>query len=85
MKSFNEMTWKEQKLDFIKFMFEEKAILWKDEHDDRRLFSNVYFQMKEAIESLDDEPNLYVTVAMNNELGKDIEVMKRIREHFKDR
>ena len=84
MKSYNEMTWKEQKLDYIRFMFEEKAILWKDEHDDRRLYSNRYFQIKEALES-HDEPNLYVSVAMNNELNKDIATMKRILEHFKDR
>jgi hypothetical protein len=85
MKSYNEMTWKEQKLDYIKFMFEEKAILWKDEHDDRRLYSNTYFLIKEAIESLDEEPNIYVSVAMNNELDKDFATMERILERFKDR
>lgn len=84
MKRHDEMTWKEQKLDYMKYFFEEKAILWKDEHDDRRLYSNMYFQIKEAIESLEDEPNIYVCVAMNNEINKDKETMKSILEHFKD-
>lgn len=84
-KSYDEMTWKEQKLDYLKWLFEEKAVLWKNEHDDRKLFSIMYFKIKEAVESLDDEPNLYVCVAMNNRISEDVATMEDIIEHFKNR
>lgn len=85
MKRFENMTWKEQKLDYLDNWYRPKAEEWKEMHDDRRLFSNMYYQMREAIESLGDNPHLYVKVAMNDKISSDIEIMDRIKEHFKDR
>lgn len=80
-----EMSWKEDRLDYIDYFYKEKAYLWKDEHDDRKLFSNIYFHMREAVESLEDEPHGYVKVAINHALRKDYDMMDEIIEHFKGR
>ena len=75
-------TWKTLKMDFLKFKYEKKAEEWKNCHDDRRLFSNVYYQIIEAIETLPEEPVSYVAVAMNNEIQKDREMLDRIAKKF---
>ena len=75
-------TWKSFKLDFLKFKYEKKAEEWKDCHDDRRLFSNTYYQIIEAIETLPEEPVSYIAVAMNNEIQKDREMLDRILTRF---
>ena len=75
-------TWKTLKMNFLKFKYEKKAEEWKDCHDDRRLFSNTYYQIIEAIETLPEEPVSYVAVAMNNEIQKDREMLDRIIKRF---
>lgn len=75
-------TWKSFKLDFLKFKYEKKAEEWKDCHDDRRIFSNTYYQIIEAIETLPEEPVSYIAVAMNNEIQKDREMLDRIIKRF---
>lgn len=75
-------TWKSKKLDFLKFMYEKKAAEWKECHDDRRLFSNMYYQIITAIESLSEEPNIYICVAMNNAIKEDREVLDSIMKRF---
>ena len=71
-------TWKSAKLEFLKYKYEKKAEEWKEYHDDRRLFSNTYYQIITAIETLPEEPNNYVCVAMNNAIKEDREVLDRI-------
>ena len=75
-------TWKSEKLDFLKFMYEKKAEEWKERHDDRRLFSNMYYQIITAVETLPEEPNNYVCVAMNDAIKKDREVLDRIMKRL---
>ena len=43
---------------------------------------NIYDRLIEAIESLPEEPNLYVKVAMNHEMNKDIDTMEEIIKRF---
>ena len=71
-------TWKSEKLDFLKFRYEKKAEEWKERHDDRRLFSNTYYLIITAIETLPEEPNNYVCVAMNAMIKKDREILDSI-------
>ena len=88
MKTYDEMTWKEQKLQYLKYRFEKKYLYWKDRdlHDDRRLYCNCYEILTAAINSLPDEPHLTVCVAMNEHMNNQyFESMKSILEHFKDR
>ena len=74
--------WKTIKMDFLKFKYEKKAEEWKDYHDDRRLFSNTYYQIIQAIETLPEEPVSYIAVAMNNEIKKDCEMLDSIAKRF---
>ena len=75
-------TWKTFKMDYLKYKYEKQAEEWKDYHDDRRLFSNIYYQIIEAIETLPEEPVSYIAVAMNNEIKKDREMLDRIAKRF---
>ena len=72
-------------LEFLKSSYEENAVKWRDQHDDRRLYSNSYFLMVEAISSLDDEPNVFVKVAMDNHITVTLELLDRIKSFFKNR
>lgn len=81
----NNKTWKQKKIEFVKHFYGDKVEAWKDEHDDRRLYVNIYNMIIEALETLPEEPNNYICVAINREIAKDRETMDEIREHFKNR
>lgn len=84
-----ELTWKEQHLHYFKNRFGDTRDKWTSMldkiHDDRRLFCIRYDRVIEAISSLEDEPNLYVCVAMNERLHADAEMFKSIMQIFKGR
>lgn len=82
MKKFEDMTWKEHKLDYMRFMFGDKLAEYEHCTDDRRVYFNIYNMIIEALNELPDEPCAYVCCAMNHYMDKDIERLKRIREHF---
>ena len=75
-------TWKAQNLDYLETFFGELAEAWKDEKDDRRVFSNSYFHIVEAIKTLDDNPHVYVRCAKNHMMNEEIEQLERIKERF---
>ena len=77
-------TWKEHKLDCIENLYGKAYEQFKSEdaHDDRRLYVNIYEMMVEAIKSLDDEPNNFVCVAMNNKIKEETNVLESIGRHF---
>lgn len=79
----NNKSWKDRKRDYFSFMYGDVAEDWKDEKDDRKLFSNTYFMIMEAINSLDDDPNPYVKVAMNRMLEADKSMLDRILNFFR--
>lgn len=79
----NNKSWKERERDYFSFMYGDLAEDWKDEIDDRKLFSNTYFMIMEAINSLDDDPNPYVKVAMNRMLEADNCMLDRILYFFR--
>lgn len=83
-REISEMSWKGKRLYFLE-KFEDDAERWQDECDDRGLFSNTYKKLVEAIESLPDNPNLTVCVAMNEYIRKEEEMLNRIKQHFEDR
>lgn len=78
-------SYRERKIEFMQLIYGKKAEEWKDMHDDRRVYANTYRMILEALESLPEEPNNYVCVAMNRMIGEDRELMDKILEHFKDR
>lgn len=77
-------TWKEQHLSYLEDFYKKAAEAWKEEHDDRRIFSNTYYMLHEAIESLDDNPHVSVRVAMNRYIDSDYEMMDDIIKRFEE-
>ena len=78
-------TWKEMYLNYLETFYGSDAELWKEEHDDRRFFSNMYYHLREAILSLEDEPQLAVKVAMNRYIDDEVKVLEEIQCRFKER
>ena len=77
-------TWKERKLEHIEYFYGKAYEQFKaeDAHDDRRVYINVYEMIIEAVKSLEDEPNNYVCVAMNDYIKHDLEILRRIGKRF---
>lgn len=86
MKRRSEMTWKERKLDNIKFFYGDLAEKYDNGYgDDRQVFVNLYNMIIEAIESLPDEPNNYICCAVNHSIHDDCKIMDRISNYFENR
>lgn len=83
-KQIDALSWRDMKLYFLE-TYEEDAKRWENESDDRKLFSNVYKNLVEAIESLPAEPHCMVCVAMNNYIGEKKAILNDIRKHFEGR
>ena len=75
-------TWKQQKLDFLKHPYGKYIDEFRGCHDDRRVYYNIYQQIVEAVESLDDNPNNYVCVAVNDAIRADLMMMDDILVRF---
>ena len=78
-------TWKEWKLYYMDHFYKRYAEKWVNERDDRKLLSNMYYLLVEAVKSLDDEPNNMVCVAMNKYLDEEQQIMNDIIKHFERR
>lgn len=50
--------------------------------DDRAVFRTVYDMIREALDSLPEEPALYIRCAMAHELKRDFETMEEIVQRF---
>lgn len=77
-------TWKKLHLEFLDLFYKKEAEAWKEEHDDRRLFSNTYYHLREAILSLDDEPHVAVKVAMNRYIDLEYAMLDEIKNTFEE-
>ena len=80
-------SWKEMKIRYMNRSFKEKADQWKklDVYDDRAVYVNMFHMIMRALDSLPDEPDVFVAVAVNNHIRENIEIMKQILERFEDR
>lgn len=76
--------WKRRKLSYFEFFYGDNYKTWKelDLHDDRRLYCNIYEQVVDAINSLDDSPVVFVCVAMNKHIEEQENIMDRIISVF---
>ena len=83
-KQIDALSWRDMKLYFLE-TYEEDAKRWENESDDRKLFSNVYKNLVEAIESLPAEPHVMVCVAMSNYIGEKKTILNDIRRRFEGR
>lgn len=72
-------------IDFLRRRYGKKAEAWKGAHDDRKLFSNIYFMLIEAYEAVDGIEASYVITSLNRTCREEQEVLDRIAEVFKGR
>ena len=79
------VSWKERKLDYLCFKYEEVAGKWENEHDDRIIVHNMFNMMIRAIKSLPDNPDNLVCVAMNNKISEYMKTMDDIMARFAGR
>ncbi len=77
-------SWKRRKLSYLEFFYGDNYKVWNelDLHDDRRLYCNIYELIKEALESLDDNPVNFVCVAMNKYIEENENIMDRVISNF---
>lgn len=78
------MTWKQDKLDYMEFMFGKyfEEFVQGDYTDDRRVFVNTYKMIVEALQTLEDEPKVFIKCAINHAMDEDINLLKDILERF---
>lgn len=76
-------TWKEKKLNYLERFFRENAEEWKSAYGERKEFSDRYYMIKEALETLEDEPHDYIKIAFSIKFTKDTHTMEGIQEQFK--
>ena len=78
--------WKHTKLWVLANAYEKKANEWNEimppVADDRRIFINTYHQLYNAVDSLPDNPNNVVCVAMNRYISEEREMMDEIMMRF---
>ena len=71
-------------MDHMRWDYGLYAEKWEDEHDDRKVFSNTYYQIIEALESLPAEPPSWVCVAVIDKIKEDEESLDRILGKYRD-
>lgn len=82
------MTWKESNIDYMKSLYGEYVPKYTKEmeqakfRDDRQVYINTYNYIMEMLETLPDEPHLYVKVAINHKMDEDIKMLQKINLHF---
>ena len=81
-----EYTWKSLRLGFMAHRYGETAKRWKDEtRDDRLVFVNMYNKMVRALETLPDEPDNYLCVAIDEKITRDWKTLDEIMTVFAGR
>lgn len=78
--------WKSRKLFMLEAFYGKKYDEWVNAvpavTDDRRLYINIFEEIKSAVESLSDNPCNYVCVAMNEQIGESQGTLDNIKATF---
>ena len=78
--------WKYLKLAVLEMEYGKKADEWNNLYppvsDDRRVYINIYHQLVEAVQSLTDNPNTIVCVAMNRYISEEKKTLDEIKKVF---
>ena len=78
--------WKSLKIAGLEMEYGKKAEEWNNFYppvsDDRRVYINIYHQLIEAVQSLTDNPNTIVCVAMNRYITEEKKTLDEIKEAF---
>ena len=79
-------TWKSLKLKALKMKYGKTVKTWSgifpQATDGRRVFINIYNQLMEAVNSLQDDPHVAVCVAMNRYIDEKCEVLNCLYKRF---
>lgn len=77
-------SWKQKQIHALAYTYGRRAEDWQRElhGDDRDVYCRVYAQMMTGLRSLPAAPDLYVRVAMGEQLRKDRAVLDRIARTF---
>lgn len=79
-------SWKYLKLAVLEMEYGKKAEEWNNLYppvsDDRRVYINIYHQLVEAVQSLTDNPNTIVCVAMNRYIAEEKKTLDEIKKVF---
>ena len=81
-------TWKSEKIKYMRCLYGknvekyEKEIAEADHLDDRKVYIIIYNKIMEMLDTLPDEPHLYVKVAINSKMEEDTDTLKSINLHF---
>lgn len=78
--------WKHCKLALLKLVYGKQVEHWTNTFppvcDDRRLYLNIYNQLVEAVNSLPDNPNTVVCVAINRYISEELKTLDAIKTVF---
>lgn len=79
--------WRSSRIKMFRSLYGRQYDRWKDadHRDDRKLYCVIYSQIAEALESLPEEPILYVANAMAHRMKYDMMTMDRIQNVFEGR
>ena len=77
--------WAERRKEQLRRLYGEKAEAWKNESDDRLLFSKMYRTMMEGLEYIKEDTPRFVIRATMEKIFAYRADMDDILDHFKDR
>ena len=79
-------TWKQMWKDHLERHYADAAERWEHEtKDDRLVFCITYRKMQEALDSLPDEPHIFIQQAVTSKIWTATRMMDKILEVFKGR
>ena len=65
--------------------YKKNAEAWKDAYDDRRIYSNTYYMLVEAVEEMKQIENQYILYAFYKQFTKDKSMLDDIEKRFQGR
>ena len=65
--------------------YKKNADAWKDEHDDRKIYSNTYYMLAEAVEEMRQIENQYIIYAFYKQFTQDKAMLDEIEQTFQGR
>ena len=69
-------------VELLKLLYGEKAEQWKNELDDRKLFSNIYYILLEALQTASTIDNTFIRNAVSVRFREERATLDRILERF---
>lgn len=82
------MTWKASKIKYMNICFGgnvaryEKEMAEDKRRNDRAVYIIIYNNIMEMLDTLPDEPHLYVKVAINDKMREDTDTLESINLNF---